>query len=717
MDQTDPEHFRLFVTAPKGVGQCLAEELRSFGALHVKPGLAGAYAKASLPTMYRICLWSRLASRVLLELAHFRCRNVEELYEGVLNIDWPKHFSVDHDFIVEFTGSLADVRNTQFGALKVKDALVDRFRRDVFSRPSVNKEDPDIRVVAHVHRDRAIIYLDAAGQSLHRRGYRQRTIEAPLKENLAAAMLMLANWPQFAREKKTLIDPMAGSGTILIEAAWMAGDMAPGLFRKKFGFHAWHKHQPDIWQQLIQEAEERKIQGQQKIPPIYGFDLDPNAIQAMKINLRAAGMLDSVHISQGNALDFIIPPETASGLLITNPPYGQRLGTQTDTWDLYQQFGARLKKDFINWKIAVLGMDSLVGQSLGIQQDPHYQQYELYNGPLPCILHTAEILPLTSSSGKDLTAQVEAFTNRLKKNEKKLVGWAKQLNISCYRLYDRDLPDFALAIDRYQEWLHVQEFKAPKDIPEETARARLQAAMVAIKNTLNISSKNIFLKTRQRQIRHGQYERLTHSRTSTKMHVVTEGNYQFLVNFIDHIDTGLFLDHRRLRELVGTLAKQKRFLNLYSYTGTATVYAAGGGALSTVSVDLSKTYQRWAQDNLAQNHLASSQHQMIVDDCQAWLKECQETFDLILLAPPTFSKSKRMQHSMDLQRDHPDLIRLAITRLSKEGILLFSVSGSRFKFSYEDPQLEIREITQQTLPKDFEHSKSHRVWRMQFKST
>jgi 23S rRNA (guanine2445-N2)-methyltransferase / 23S rRNA (guanine2069-N7)-methyltransferase len=308
------------------------------------------------------------------------------------------------------------------------------------------------------------------------------------------------------------------------------------------------------------------------------------------------------------------------------------------------------------------------------------------------------------------------FANRLRKNLKNLGKWARREGIDCFRVYDADLPEYALAIDLYhgeKRWAHVQEYQAPKSVDPEKAMQRLQEALTVLPEVLEIPRGQVFFKVRRRQKGTAQYEKLADAK---HFHEVREGNCRLLVNFADYLDTGLFLDHRITRQMIETEAKDKRFLNLFAYTGAATVHAAVGGARTTTTVDMSKTYLEWARRNMALNGLRDKAHQFIQADCTRWLeseaKRAKLRFDLIFLDPPTFSTSKRMEDKFDVQSDHVALIRNAMALLEEGGLLVFSNNFRRFKLDETAlSDLNIEEISTKTLPKDFARNPHiHRCW-------
>jgi 23S rRNA (guanine2445-N2)-methyltransferase / 23S rRNA (guanine2069-N7)-methyltransferase len=271
--------------------------------------------------------------------------------------------------------------------------------------------------------------------------------------------------------------------------------------------------------------------------------------------------------------------------------------------------------------------------------------------------------------------------------------------VSCYRLYDADLPEDAVAVGRYEQWLHIQEYAPPATIDPAKARERLEQVMAVLPAVLELPPEQIFLKVRQRQRGMNQYQRQSEQ---GHFHEVHEGPARFLVNFTDYLDTGLFLDHRITRRRLGELAKGRRFLNLFGYTGTATVYAALGGAVSTTTVDLSATYLDWARRNLEMNGIGGSRHELIQADCREWLAHAKERYDLIFLDPPTFSNSKRMEDTLDVQRDHVELLHQALRLLTPGGLLIFSTNHRRFRLNRDAlNDWQIEDWSRATLPPDF----------------
>ena len=314
----------------------------------------------------------------------------------------------------------------------------------------------------------------------------------------------------------------------------------------------------------------------------------------------------------------------------------------------------------------------------------------------------------------------QMFANRLQKNRKQLKKWLQREGVSCYRLYDADIPEYAVAIDLYLSvdnvelfWVHVQEYEAPKNIDEAKASSRLEDVIQVLKQDLPVSDDRLFIKVRKQQKGKSQYEKLDEKKI---FHTVLENGHKFEVNFTNYLDTGLFLDHRITRSMLQQEAQGRRFLNLFAYTGSGTVYAAAGGAVTTTTVDMSNTYLDWAQRNMVLNGLNGPAHEYIQANCLEWLasESGRRKYDLIFLDPPSFSSSKRMKGTFDVQRDQEDLLRKTLSLLAPGGILYFSNNFRRFKLDEEAfPAYEFVNISRKTLPKDFERNpKIHHCWRL-----
>jgi 23S rRNA (guanine2445-N2)-methyltransferase / 23S rRNA (guanine2069-N7)-methyltransferase len=693
-----------FATCPKGMEYLLRDELVALGANDVREALAGAHFSGTLETAYRACLWSRLASRILLPLAEFDAADDEALYRGVQTIDWSAHLAAHGTFAVDAGTALSKLTHSQFVGLRTKDAVVDQFRQRDGSRPDIDTDEPDIRINLRLRRDRATVSLDLAGSPLHRRGWREEQGEAPLKENLAAAMLLRAHWPEVYAGGGALLDPMCGSGTLLIEGALMAADVAPGLRREYFGFLGWQQHDIALWRSLLDEAKQRAETGLRALRPcFFGSDADPRMVQTAKRNAQAAGVAGFFTLDKQDMARAAPPPGVGYGLVITNPPYGERLGDRAEMPKLYRALGDTLRQRFTGWRAAVLAGDLELGRAMQLHAD---KRYALYNGALETVLLTFDLKPRdeTPREPRPLSPGAQMLKNRLEKNVRHLRKRLTREGIHCWRAYDQDLPEYAAAIDVYgdtggDDHLHIQEYRAPADIPADVARLRLREIARVAGEVLGVPRERIAIKTRERGKGGSKYGQLDQRGEFIE---VEEGGLKFLVNLTDYLDTGLFLDHRLVRAKVRELADGKCFLNLFAYTATASVHAAAGGALETTSVDLSATYLEWASRNLALNGFTGADHRLMQFDALEFLQRDRGHYGLIFVDPPTFSNSKRAE-DFDVQRDHVKLLEACNERLTRDGVIVFSNNFRRFKLDREalEPHFEIEDWSAPSIPFDF----------------
>jgi 23S rRNA (guanine2445-N2)-methyltransferase / 23S rRNA (guanine2069-N7)-methyltransferase len=703
---------RLVASCAAGLEGLVVREVASFAGMEINESKGVVSWRGDLASGYRACLWSRFASRIFLQLAQFEVADEEILYARCRDIAWHEHLGVDTTFAVDCTlsgESSPSLRHNRFAALRLKDALVDVFRERLGKRPSVDADHPGLRIHLHIDGTAATVSLDLSGESLHRRGYRMSGSMAPLKETLAAALVALSTWPS-EDEPTTLLDPMCGTGTLLIEAALMFADSAPGLSRKRFGFMEWRQHDAGMWKMLVDEAVAREETGiSRKWPLLLGYDADPKVVASARKNVEEAGLADYIRVKQAELAR--LQPPSRSGLLLSNLPYGERLSETEEVAQLYRAFGRIVRGRFPGWKTGVFIANPDLTDTFGI---PWEKKYRLHNGALPCrfLLGTAPEDPATSFiwqvSAGDST---DEFVNRLRKNMKKLLKWAEKEGISCFRVYDRDLPDYNISIDLYEKWVHVQEYAPPASVDPNLAKTRLSHALQGVRDLLGVKRERIFIKTRRRQKGSDQYQQ---RESSGKMYEVREGDCSFLVNFTDYLDTGLFLDSRPIRLRIAREAGGKRFLNLFGYSGTATVHAAMAGALTTTTVDLSANYLRWTRMNLNLNGFAEFGHSTVKADCLQWLGENRSTYDLIYVDPPTFSNTKKDKRVFDIQRDHVRLLKLAMAKLESGGLLFFSTNFRKFCLDSEIGNLFVtRDISQDTIPFDFNRNPHiHKCWEL-----
>ena len=706
--------LEFFAACPRHVADLLASELRDRGINVTREHPAGVSFMGPIAHGYVACLHARTASRVLLTLATVPLDSPETMYEALRNLPWEEHLAADGTLAVDVVGEApAWLRHSQFAAQKAKDAIVDRFRARTGGRPSVDLGTPDLRVSLRLARSHATVGIDLSGEPLHRRGYRQSGVEAPLKENLAAALLLRCGWPAIAAQGGAFVDPMCGSGTLVIEAALIAADVAPGLLRRRFGFERWRQHDAAAWLALREAAlARRNLEGLGR-GRFRGFDRDQTAIRASLANSGRAGVGDHVLFERRDLASLASAPEP-SGLVLVNPPYGARLEDEGTLGPLYEQLGRVLIERFPGWEAGVFTGNPPLGRALRLRA---YRAHTFFNGPIECRLLRFELLPETVEPDPE-TARLERmetararpgaamFANRVRKNLARLEAWARREGVVCFRTYDADMPEYAFAVDLYsndERWACVQEYAAPATVAQDAARGRRDEALSVLPGVLGLPRERIVLRVRRRQ-RHGeQYEKVGEEAV---FHTVREGPYRFLVNFTDYLDTGLFLDHRLTRQRIGQLAAGRRFLNLFAYTGAATVYAVGGGATASTTVDMSKTYLEWARRNLALNGLAGPTHGFVQADCLAWLEEQggapRSRYGMIFVDPPTLSRSKRMAREFDVQRDHVELLRMAGRLLEPDGVIVFSNNYQRFKLDAHGlAEFSVEDITRATIPEDF----------------
>ena len=704
-------------TAPVGAASVLAQELAQFGAEDIRERSHDVKFQGNLEVGYRACLWSRSATRVLLSLGQIDALSAKSVYESVKRIDWRQHIAPGATLACDCSGGNESIRHTIYGSQLLKDAVCDALRETRGERPNIKPERPDVLLHMHVEATTALVSVDFSGESLHLRGYREEGGRAPLKENVAAAVLLRAGWAESAERGGWLVDPMCGSGTFLSEGALIAADAAPALQRTYFGFLGWHGHDAALWHRLCAEAQSRRAA---RVPRrcILGSDIDGQAVRAAIANGERAGVADWLHVEK-RALADVVAPAGQTGLVVVNPPYGERIGAESGLPALYTQLGETLRHGFSGWQAAILTGNPPLARNLGMFAK---RTHRVFNGPIECRLLRFELNAASlERPAEELRADwagrpgAQMFANRLRKNLQRLQPWAQRERINCFRLYDADMPEYAFAVDIYDtdtRHVYVQEYAAPKSVDQEGARERRREVLAVLPGALEVPQPQVHTRVRKPQKGAEQYAK---RESLGERFAVEEGGLKFWVNFRDYLDTGLFLDHRVMRGMLRDWAQGTDFLNLFCYTGSASVYAAAGGARSTVSVDLSNTYLDWARDNLRLNGFTSERHELHRADCLTWLEQQEPLgarFDLIFLDPPTFSNSKRMEGVLDVQRDHVGMIRRSMKLLRRAGRLVFSTNYTRFKLDGAAlSDLAVEDITAPTIPKDFErHTRIHRCF-------
>ena len=742
------ERFEYFATCPKGFEHILADELKRLRAQSVRPLKGGVAFFGSRAEGYRVCLWSRIASRVLRVMGRVDAHTADALYAGVKELPWASIVGPEATISVTARGTNDELRNTQFTALKVKDAVCDCLRSATGSRPSVEPHRSSVPIWVSIHGGKATVSLDYAGESLHRRGYRVQgeQVEAPLKEALAAGMLVWGGWDRVASpalrraqakregaegiaDAPAFVDPACGSGTLVLEAAMMATDRAPGLSRDYWGFEGCADFDADAFDDLLADADERFEAGLEGAPVMRGFDIDSQAVGIARGNAKRLGLGSVVSFGRADCANLSNTLEgedialNQAGFIAINPPYGVRLMAH-GLEGFYSHLRDGLKPLPSTWQMVVITPDASFDTAVTYDAD---NVQEVFNGAIEATLRHYSLgtsfaveIPVTTLEGTDKQITVSSdhaaqFAARLRKMAKARRKWAKREKVHAYRIYDADLPDYAVAVDLFEEletgvsYLLVTEYQAPKEIDPQKAARRFRDACAVARELLDIPEERMFTRVRKQEKGGSQYRK---EERAAKRVIVEEAGHPFELNLEGYLDTGLFLDHRITRGMVGNMAEGKSFLNLFAYTGSATVYAAAGGATSTTTVDMSQTYLDWARRNMQRSGFAGAQHRFVRADVLQWIEREAESqaqgFDLVFVDPPTFSNSKSMgKRTWDIQRDHAELLRLVRRLLNPGGTIVFSGNLRSFKLDEVKVRacgLGIEDVTAQTVPEDFQRN-------------
>lgn len=802
-----------YASCPEGFEVALANELRGLGLRQVRRLKGRVTFVGPVADACRACLWSRLSSRIFVTLARFSARDADELYENAAAVAWEHILRPGATFAVTARGTSDELRNSHFSALRVKDAVCDRLARVLGERPSVDTDRPDCRLSLTIRGDRASLQLDLSGDPLFKRLPREATRPGAahvLRPDYAALALAQINWQQAcsgalvntsdaatseeANDSSAqsnsldsapttfpvLIDLCCAGGGIALEAASILAGRAPGIDRERWGFSGWAEHDEVAWAELRANALAQAERARGRAARIVATDLSGDAVSCARRVLKAAGLADRVIFAQPDAGKIlrklsipVISGATAAGgivldtteVALTKLP--RLLALVNDVRDGSPLPGSGVALDL---PIATLTRDAVIEQTLGTATNritvmPNNEEAQL--------LTFAEHTPAGSApegEGDDaeeprdnritldlgdgapcpvFLPESDQFARRLRKVAKLRRKWAQREGVTCYRVYDADLPDYSAAIDLYEgsaatpgRWLVIAEYAAPRSVDPALAEKRLLDILSIAPRILNIDPKNVFAKARIRSRGGSQYGKQAgdtsaasasnakgRGRNAPKggrpgkatapatpvdirtrhLPLIEEGGLTFAVNFNDYLDTGIFLDHRITRGLVREHARGKRFfLNLFAYTGTATCYAADAGVEETVTVDLSNTYLDWAERNMEQNGFVGPQHHFVRADVMSWIRDMRETcnrWDLIFCDPPTFSNSSKMGHrTWDVQRDHVELL-IGLSRLlTREGEAIFSCNLRTFRPDTEELArggVVLTDITEQTIPEDF----------------
>ena len=710
-----------FAACAANQGDLVAEEARRVGAEEVRQTASGVEFQGEIETGMRFCMHSRIASRLLMALyIDDDTENDEELYDATFSLPWEEWLTPEKTLKVTLTtASCRWIRNSHYASLRVKDGICDRLREKFEgNRPDIDTADPDVEIHVHVHENTVKWYIDFSGEGLYRRGYRpDEETDAVLKEHLAAALILRSEWKKSAEDEEpgVFLDPFCGSGTLAIEAALMASATAPGLIRKRpFAFQRLPFFDSVKWEEIRKEAEEERQKAiDERDIRIYASDISRKAIIIAKEAACKAGVDGLIDFKVKDFLAYTDedrPSET--GYIVMDPPYGERMKVR-DIDRLYSGIGNVLTEVFKGWRATILTGSSDLLSNIDMKPD---RTNTLYNGPIQCqaahyIIYTDEERAAIAERAKakkaermsrELSDTERIIYNKLLSNYGKYKAEAEAEGVSCYRIYDADIPEYAAAIDIYEgKWINLAEYAAPPEVDPELAEKRLDEIIFAAERVTGIDLENIYVKQRKSQKGKNQYTRMA---SSNRFNIARENGLRFLVNFQDYLDTGIFLDHRPVRKLIQEMADGKRFLNLFCYTATATLNAIKGGAISTVSVDASSTYLDWAIENLRLNGYPTDIENFFYrSDAIDWLWDTYDRYDLIFCDPPTFSNSKD-RAMFDVQRDHYRLIKAAAMHLAPGGTLIFSTNFRKFRLDDEVKRdYIVEDITDQTIGFDFKN--------------
>lgn len=729
-----PPHSSLFLQAATAFGlEAIANrELRQLGydPKTVQPGRLEFAGDAS--AICRANLWLRTADRILLRMGTFSAPDFGLLFDQTADLPWEDWIPPDGAVHVVGKSRKSQLSSVPACQRIVKKSIVDRLLRG-HGIDSLPETGTVYRVEIALLDDIATLTLDTTGPSLHKRGYRRRAGEAPIKETLAAALVLLSFW----KPGRPLVDPFCGSGTIPIEAAMIGRNIAPGRNRN-FAAEAWPAIAKECWEAARSEAASA-VRGPLD-ERIIGYDLDEKLLHLSREHAFAAGVEDDIHFQQRDFED--LRSKRLHGCMICNPPYGERMGESDEIEALYEQIPLVLR-NLPTWSHYVLTSHPHFEQVVGRKAD---RRRKLYNGRIECtyfqfhgprqhdLLETPNeetegqasiakdeeensptprqriVRPAFGGLPEKAQEQAELFHRRLEKRARHLRRWPTRQGITCYRLYDRDIPEIPLVVERYEDYLHVVEFERPHERPPAQHAEWLDLMAKTAAEALGILPENLFLKRRGRQKGKEQHQRIVGKKRTT---LANEGGLRFEINLSDYTDTGLFLDHRQTRSMLREAAAGKSVLNLFCYTGSFSVYAAAGGAKETTSVDWSSTYLRWAERNMQLNGFDGSEHRFVQEDAAVFLREHRRTpcYDLAVVDPPTFSNRTDIETDWIVQRDHGALLRDLFPLMRPWGQIFFSTNFRRFKLDTEAlAGKEIREISRQTVPDDFRNQRIHRCW-------
>ncbi len=691
-------NFDLVAKTFFGLEGVLADELKALGAAEVRQRRRAVAFRGDLRLLVRANVYLRTAVRVLVPIHAFNAHDEAELYRGIGQVDWRAHLAEGGSLAIDPVVRSSIFTNSLYVAQLAKDAIVDQLRSASGGRPSVDLADPDLRLNLHVAESRVTVYLDSSGDSLHKRGYRTAAGEAPLNEVLAAGILRLDEWD----ERSPLADFMCGSGTLVIEAALAARRIAPGTIRRRFGYMRWLWFDRALDESVLAEA--RAAQLPRLDFPIRGSDIDPAAIAAARSNAARAGVGGDVELAVEN-FDEARPPASA-GMLVTNPPYDERMKAARIA-AVYRRIGETLSRNWQGYTAHVLSGNPAAAKAIGLRPS---RQVRLFNGPIECRLLRFDIARQTAepaaASRRHGDTQAADFANRLARMARHWHRWARRQGITCYRLYDRDIPGVGLAVDWYEGQVVIAAARrtdARTDVEHDVWLERMRGIVA---ETLGLSAQNAWLARLRGQHAAGA------DRERTRTVEVHEDGLAYQVH-LGAATTGLPLDRRLLRRRIRDEAAGRRVLDLFARAGTFSVAAAAGGASSVVAVDAAPAALDWTRTNLRLNGPRRSGESLICAEPMAFVESLEPAkgaaFDLAVVAPPPGGALRGGK--WNAHEEYTELVQRLLGSMSPGGTIYLVSAARRFKLDFDAlPGARVREITRQSVPPDFRDKKVHRAW-------
>jgi 23S rRNA (guanine2445-N2)-methyltransferase / 23S rRNA (guanine2069-N7)-methyltransferase len=723
MMHTGVETLDLIAACAFGLEAVVRRELQSLG-IEAAIGQPGrVHFPGTHETICQANLWLRTADRVLIRVAKFPAPDFDALFETTRDCPWGALLPPDASFPVTGRSIQSTLTSVPACQRAVKRAIVDAMRRD-HATAVLPETGAEFKIDVALLKDTATLTIDTTGRSLHRRGYRTQLSKFALKETLAAALVLLSYW----KRDRPLLDPFCGSGTIPIEAAMIGRHLAPGLNRG-FALEAWPNFPPGLMAAARQAAAAAGLEPLEE--RIVASDSDARILTTARENAQRAGVETEIHFQAKSMLE--ITSKRRFGCMITQPPSPETMGDRPELDRLYAALPDVLRK-LPTWSHYILSsypdLERAVGRSADRRRKLYNNRVECtyyqFHGPKPVKNRNIDTIPTQGEQpylhasgpaafgqlGEQAKQQAELFSVRLQKRARHLRRWPSKRGITCFRLYERDIPEIPLVVDRYEDYLHITEYERPHDRDPAQHLNWLDLMAQTAATAIGVPRTHVFIKSRRRQRGKTQHAKVAETHQQIEVH---EGGLKFLVNLADYVDTGLFLDHRLTRQMVRQAAAGTTFLNLFAYTGAFTVYAAAGGAKRTVSVDLSRSYLDWAWQNMRLNGFTGNEHTFLASDVGQFVRQhaAGEVYDLVVLDPPTFSNSKRTEQDWEVQNDAASLLNDLLPLVRPGGIIYFSNNFRRFRF---DPRTvaaaEVHEISNQTVPEDFRNRRIHRCWRI-----